>query len=443
MTTMTADLISKIERRAKRAWRRRDDGAAKPISRISNVTDTELMYRLPYSPGYYGKEKVRVVRHDDGGVEVDPKTTGLIDCKSKSDLDRLKKHGGEVRAYMLVKAGTTYQSTYVQKSEALKSREQCVADVKPGDRVYVVEVDADDLTLGYDSFTAREFEIVEELDQEKDLGFTTGLLDCRSRADLEKLKKHAGSVRAYLLRKREKRDLKLNAPFTMGATDTMTFRQKCIDDARPGDKAYVAEFDFSDIKSQDLYEGVKVMSCQLVEELDAAKDLGLTVGTILDLKTIADVEKLRKHVGPVRGYKYVTKEAESPTQAPKIKYEPGKDYEVKDANTDEKQNCAAGINIASQEWVKTSSNQTDQRWFAFEFDSSDIAAIPAGQHGKIRCFRVTCVDEVDRKFKPIKALPQSPQDDLDDLCAPPKKKKKKGGFIDKLLGREGDDEDGV
>lgn len=76
MPTITPELRSKIERRAKRAWRRRRDGSSKGISRISDVADNELKYRLPYSPDYYGKEKIRVVRHDDGTIAT-PLATSL------------------------------------------------------------------------------------------------------------------------------------------------------------------------------------------------------------------------------------------------------------------------------------------------------------------------------------------------------------------------------
>ena len=435
MTTMTADLKTKIERRAKRAWRRQRDGATKSVSRISNVTDTELMYRVPYTPDYYGKEKIRVVLHNDGTIEVDPKTTGLIDCKSKSDLDRLKKHGGEVRAYMLVKAGTTYQfpATYRSNPDphpALKSREQCIADVKPGDRVYAVVADVDDLTLSYDSFTACEFEVVEELDQEKDLGFTTGLVDCRTKADLDKLKKHIGEVRAYVLKKRPKKSLVLNKKHTLKTGERYVSREGAAYAARPGDKVYTAEFDYSDIDKQHT-DGVTA-SGTLVEELDPVKDLGFTVGTTLDMLKNSDLKKLAKHDGMVRGYKYVTEDLKSPTQTgpEQISYKVGEEFEIPDADTDPGQTCARGINIATQEWCKDYA-KPPKRALAFEFHSKDIAAIPT-DGGKMRVYRCLCVEEVDVKtFKPI----------TDGKAAGNKPKKKKG-FMGKLFG-SGEDEDEV
>ncbi len=446
MTTITPDLRARIERRAKRAWRQRRVGASNHISRISDVTDSDLLYRLPYTPDYYGKEKVKVVRHRDGSIEVDPKTTGFIECKSKADLDKLKKHGGEFRAFMVVKGGTTYQlTTYQQKSDPLRSREQCLSEVNPGDRVYVVEADANDLTLGSDSIIAREFSVVGELDQVKDLGFTTGLLDCLTKADRDKLKKHIGSVRAYVLKKLEKRHLSLNKNHTLKTGERYASRQEVVAAARPGDRAYAAEFDYQDIEK--LHSNGISASAKLVEELDGVKDLGFTTGSLLDLKNSADIEQLRKHIGPVRGYKYTTVYGESPTQSPKIKYEPGKDYEVKDANTDEGLDYGAGINIASQDWVRSFGHAADLRWFAFKFDSADIAAIPINQSGKLRCFRVTCVEEVDRKFVSLTPKALTPPVDVVEASADPaiapEPKPKKRSLLDRLLGREGVDADEV
>jgi hypothetical protein len=310
MTTITAELRTKIERRAKRAWKRRREGSKDPITRVSDVTEMSLKYRLPYSPDYYGAEKVVVILKADGTLEVDPKTTGLIDILLKDDIKLLKKHGGEVRAYMLVKSGTTWGvgSTYQYKSDPLKSMEQCLDQVVGGDHVYAVEAEADDLTLGFydtDDFTAREFEVKSELDPAKHLGFTTGLLDCLTKADVERLRK-------------------------------------------------------------------------------------------------------KKHTGRVRAYKYTTKDAESPVRtgaSEKIKYEVGKYYEIKDADTDEGSNCHKGINVANVAWCRPN-NGNGQRMFAFEFDMKDVAAIPSNTDGKFRVHRCLCVEELDPTT--FKALPPAP-----------------------------------
>jgi hypothetical protein len=440
MTTITATLSAKIERRAKRAWRRHHDGNKKKIHRIKDVTDSELMYRLPDTPDYYGSEWVRVIQRADGSIEVDPKTTGLVDCQTKDDLKRLEKHGGEVRAYMLADANKTWGvlKGYCDKSDPLRSREECIELAKPGDRVYVVETEAEDLSLGTSELCAKNFDITGELDQERVLGFTTGVLDCRDKTDLNKLKKHIGVVRAYLLRKRPKKDPKLNTVHKLKDDDSQLLsKDLCVEKARPGDKAYVAELDYTDVTSVG-GEKLSAVSCTLTEKLDEEKELGFTKGALLDLRTNADVVKLRKHVGPVRAYKYTDKEAKSPVQtATAILYEAGKDYAEKGAVTDERRDCAVGINVASVEWCKQYCKLSEgHRAFAFEFHSDDIAAIPDRKFGKLRVFKCRCVEEVGiTNYTPLKPATTPPV--LMVQVKPPveaKVESPKKGFFRRLFG---------
>jgi hypothetical protein len=253
MVTISPTLQDKIERRAKRAWRRRASGSPKRISRITNVTDDALTYRVPYTPDYYGKESVQVVLKD-GGIVVDPPSTGLFDLLTKADVVLLRT---------------------------------------------------------------------------------------------------------------------------------------------------------------------------------------------------------KNHLGRVRAYKYTNKDAESPFQSPKLKYEPGKTYEIKDADTDPSSHCHKGVNVADVAWTMSSCSG-DQRVFAFEFEMKDIAAIPTSTDGKFRLHRCICVEELDPKtFEPLKPVPKSPQDDLDDLIAPDEEPKieatrvvlpvperpKKRGLFERLLGWGNDRED--
>jgi len=374
MVMISPELRDKIERRAKRAWKRKREGdkSYKP-HRISNVTDDELEYRVPYTPDYYGKEKVRVVKKDDGTIVVDPPTTGLIDLKKKDDVERIKKHAGEIRGYVRVKPKSKALSVgqVVTSQYQVKSREQIADEVKGDDRVFVVGSHANDVIEVKGAHILLNSLIVEdELDLEKDFGFTSGLLDCRSKTDVVRL--------------------------------------------RDG-----------------------------------------------------------KHRGRVRAYKYTTKDAESPVQHPKLKYEPGKSYEIKDADTDPASRCHKGINVADIEWAKRHV-YNHGRIFAFEFDVEDIAAVPTDTDGKFRVHRCLCVEEIDPKtLSPIKAAktkqktdearqetkllpaPKSPQDDLDDLTAPSDKeptvpapeetlgegrpKKKKKGFFERLFGKKDDE----
>lgn len=431
--TITADLREKIARRSNRAWRRLRDGSPRPVTRISDVTPTELKYRLPYTPDYYGKETVRVVKHKDGTIEVDPKTTGLIDCKAKDDLAKLKKHGGTVRAYIVTMqkaeaGGKTLKKgkDFNLKSDVeLQSRAQCLSGANPGVRVFVVELHVDDIKKAtYGNFKALKISVVDELDPKKDLGFTTGLIDCRVGADIEKLKKHIGKVRGYVLKKREKRTLKLKVPHTLKTGERYQSLEAVKDAVRSGDKAYVAEFDYSDIEKHHT-DGVSA-AAKLTKELDPAKDLGFTVGTMLDMLKNSDLKRLAKHDGMVRGYKYVTEDLKSPTQTgpEQITYKVGEEFEIPNANTDPKQTCAAGINIATKEWCEGYA-KPPKRALAFEFHSKDIAAIPT-DGGKMRVYRCLCVEEVDvTTFKPLKPAKADGKK--------PKKTKKKG-FFEKLLG---------
>lgn len=338
MTTITPELRSKIERRARRAWKRRLEGSAHSVTRVSDVTDTSLKYRLPYTPDYYGSERIDVILKPDGSLDIDPKTTGLIDVLTNNDIKRLKKHGDSVRAYVLTKSDAKAGKTGLFSKGELKvgdtldlksaidltSREAAVEKVRGGERVFVVELTADQIeSYGYDNnFSASKFTVVEELDPVKDLGFTTGLYDCLTKVDVENLRK-------------------------------------------------------------------------------------------------------RKHTGRVRAYKYTDKNAESPIQTPKIKYVPGQDYEIKDADTGESSACHKGINVADVEWCKKSGHG-EKRIFAFEFDVTDIAAIPTHTDGKFRLHRCRCVEELDpTTFEPI-TPPAGPADDSD----------KKKGLLDRLFGSQ-------
>jgi len=430
MSTISPELEAKIERRAQRAWRRHSDGAPKPVTRISDITDTELKYRLPYTPDYYGKEKIRVVKHADGRIEVDPKTTGLLDCLQKTDLDKLKKHGDTVRAYVVTKGDAKDGGEVFKVSKdldfkfavSLKSRAQCLESVNPGDRVFVVELHADEIVdHNYGHVTTKVASVVKELDQEKDLGFTDGLLDCQSKSDLEKLKKHIGQVRAYVLKKRPKKSLSLNKKHTLKTGERYTCRDAVVEQVRPGDKVYVAEFSYEDITKHHT-DGL-VAEGKLVEELDPIKHLGFTVGTTLDMLKNSDLKLLAKHDGMVRGYKYVTKDLKSPTQTgpEQITYKVGEEFEIPNADTNPKETCGKGINVATKEWCQGFA-KPPARALAFEFHSKDIAAIPT-DGGKMRVFRCLCVEEVDIKtFKPLAA-------------SDPKKK----GFFGRLLGSEGEE----
>ena len=106
--------------------------------------------------------------------------------------------------------------------------------------------------------------------------------------------------------------------------------------------------------------------------------------------------------GKIRAYKLVKKDGLAPFNGG-ITYEVGKSYEVADANTNETESCAAGINVASLDWC-IRSWQEGWRILVVEFTAKDIAAIPNATDGKFRLFRATVVGEKDlREIGVIKA----------------------------------------
>ena len=99
--------------------------------------------------------------------------------------------------------------------------------------------------------------------------------------------------------------------------------------------------------------------------------------------------------GKIRAYKLVKEDGLAPFNGG-ITYEVGKSYEVADANTDETEHCAAGINVATLDWCI---RNYDKGWriLVLEFTAEDIAAIPTATDGKFRLFRAKVVAEKDLK----------------------------------------------
>ena len=102
---------------------------------------------------------------------------------------------------------------------------------------------------------------------------------------------------------------------------------------------------------------------------------------------------LRDQVGPIRAYKLVTAASVGPYNSG-ITYVVGQSVEVADASTDELQQCAAGINLASLDWC-CRFWQPGYRILVAEFLAADLAAIPIASDGKFRVHRCTIVAEKD------------------------------------------------
>ena len=99
--------------------------------------------------------------------------------------------------------------------------------------------------------------------------------------------------------------------------------------------------------------------------------------------------------GKLRFYKAVSKDLCSPTSHTIIQYKIGGKVSVEDANTDEYNLCAAGINVATLDWILKEYRHTQVRIIVIECTANDIACIPVTSDGKIRLHRGKVVAELD------------------------------------------------
>jgi hypothetical protein len=105
----------------------------------------------------------------------------------------------------------------------------------------------------------------------------------------------------------------------------------------------------------------------------------------------------RLQTGPQVAYKLVTPSGEG-TFAGGIDYlealATGRVVRIPEANTDEFEACAAGINVATMVWA-LNEWQEGYRVLEVAFDADDIAAIPWTSDGKFRLFRCRVTRETD------------------------------------------------
>jgi len=102
---------------------------------------------------------------------------------------------------------------------------------------------------------------------------------------------------------------------------------------------------------------------------------------------------LLEQPGPIRAYKLVTAEGIGPFNGG-LAYAVGDSVEVEMANTDERVQCAAGINLCTLDWAMQSWRE-GYRILVVEFTAADIAAIPIATDGKFRVHRCKVLFEKD------------------------------------------------
>jgi uncharacterized protein YjbI with pentapeptide repeats len=115
----------------------------------------------------------------------------------------------------------------------------------------------------------------------------------------------------------------------------------------------------------------------------------------LDKHITTPLYMLNDQVGKIRAYKLVNSNGEGPYNGG-ITYEVGGEYSVEDACTDETEQCAAGISLATLDWCLKVMIE-GHRILVAEFTRKDIAAIPIGSDGKFRVHRCKIVAEKDLK----------------------------------------------
>ena len=109
---------------------------------------------------------------------------------------------------------------------------------------------------------------------------------------------------------------------------------------------------------------------------------------------------LQDQIGKIRAYKIVNDRYEGIYNGG-IKYEVGKTVEAETLNTDDTEQCGAGINLATlawclQEWC------SDRHILLCEFTLKDTLIIPVATDGKFRVKRCKVIKEINYKKYGIK-----------------------------------------
>jgi uncharacterized protein YjbI with pentapeptide repeats len=99
--------------------------------------------------------------------------------------------------------------------------------------------------------------------------------------------------------------------------------------------------------------------------------------------------------GKIRAYKLVNANMEGPYNGGVV-YSKGQIVSVENANTNDTEQCGAGINIATLDWCMKGWRE-GYRILIVEFTAKDIAAIPIATDGKFRVHRCKVVGEKDLK----------------------------------------------
>ena len=117
--------------------------------------------------------------------------------------------------------------------------------------------------------------------------------------------------------------------------------------------------------------------------------------TGINKNLITPLRMLLDQPGKIRAYKLVNSQLEGPYNGG-IKYEMETEYSVSQVNSNESEQCGAGINLATLDWCMREWKPTYKILIA-EFTAKNIVAIPTATDGKFRVKKCKIVGEKDLK----------------------------------------------
>ena len=105
--------------------------------------------------------------------------------------------------------------------------------------------------------------------------------------------------------------------------------------------------------------------------------------------------------GRTKGLTYESPLKKSTT--PRLSYTLGGTMRVTDADTNTRNGCGRGVNVATRDWIERVPfwAPEDGAIFLVEFTARDIAAVPCFENGKFRLFRCRVVAKVSERGVPV------------------------------------------
>jgi hypothetical protein len=156
-----------------------------------------------------------------------------------------------------------------------------------------------------------------------------------------------------------------------------------------------ADLSYADLSSADLCSADLRSANLRYADLSSAdlSSANLSYAKGIIPQFVSPLHMLLEQPAAIRAYKLVKPDGTGPYNGGVI-YRVGEDIEVKDADTNPNESCAAGINVATLDWCLREW-QEGYRILVVEFVKEDIACIPTATDGKFRLRKCKVVREVD------------------------------------------------